>query len=86
MKIGEALTKCSKIANAEGPMELDTSSSFVFHNAVIIFSMRLDDDGVRNLKINVAAGKPNVFDENIDGLLEEKTHDNESSDTSTTVG
>ena len=71
MDIEEALRKCSKIINKDGPMELDTSTAFVFQNAVIVFSMQLTADEGRHLHVDIFAGELEVFNEKIDGLLEE---------------
>jgi len=66
MTITEAVRKCSKSANAEGPMEEGTSAAFVFLNAAVVFTMNKN----RSLSIAVAAGEPTRFDEPIDDLME----------------
>lgn len=66
MKLTDAILRCSKIANKDGPMEEGTSSAIVFDNAVIVFTM---NEG-RSLKVEVSAGAPEIIHESIDDLLE----------------
>ena len=69
MTFNEAIKRCTKIMNADGPMQVGVRGAFVFANAVVVIAMK---EG-RELSIQVSGLNPSdVFPETIDDVFEAK--------------